>query len=253
MLSNTVYLIIPVFNEESNAGPLLDSLKGLVEKVSAEFVVKVLFVDDGSSDHTASIIEEQGRGLPCIVLKHPVNKGPGFAFGTAFEYLCNKLNHDDWVITMEGDNTSDVNTIERMLIRRKEGYDVVMASPYLYSGGFTHVNVFRMVISHIANALVKMMLGIRGIATFSCFLRLYSGAVISTMQNRYGARIIQCSGFESMVELLAKLIHLKVSISEVETTVDWSKRKGKRKMRILRTSLGYLKLFLKRSKFLASE
>ena len=51
-----------------------------------------------------------------------------------------------------------------------------------------------------------------------------------------------------MVELLAKLIHVKASISEVEMVVDWSKRAGKSKMNLIKTSVGYIKLFMKWSK-----
>jgi len=239
-----LYMIIPLFNEEPNVGALLESLKSLVRDISSEVTVFVLFVDDGSSDNTVSLLEKQGQAVPHTILKHSRNRGPGYAFGTAFEYLSDKLNPDDRVLTMEGDNTSEIKTIEHMLVRRKEGYDVVMASPYLYSGGFSHVTLFRLVISHIANGLVRIILGIRGLVTFSCFLRLYTGEIIIKLQKRYGPRIIRYAGFESMVELLAKLTLVKARISEVETKVDWGKRKGKRKMKIIKTSFGYLKLFV---------
>ena len=46
-----------------------------------------------------------------------------------------------------------------------------------------------------------------------------------------------------MIELLAKLAHIKAGISEVELVVDWSKRIGKSKLRVWRTVAGYLRLF----------
>ncbi len=243
MTSPMLYMIIPIFNEAPNIPTLLSSLKSLVKNVSTEFNVTALFVDDGSSDDTVSLLEKLGQGVSYTILEHVKNRGPGYAFGTAFEYLSDKLRPDDWVLTMEGDNTSEITTIEHMLLRRKEGYDVVLASPYLFGGGFSQVTFFRLLISQIANGLVRVILGVRGLVTFSCFLRLYNTSAISSLQNMFGKRIVQFSGFESMVELLAKLTLLKVRISEVETRVDWGKRKGKRKMKIIKTSLGYFKLF----------
>ncbi len=243
MVLPKLYMIIPLFNEGPNVGTLVESIKKLVQNISSEFSVTVLFVDDGSSDNTVSLLKKQGQIISHTILKYSKNRGPGYAFGTAFEYLSDKLNTDDWVLTMEGDNTSEIKTIEHMLTRRKEGYDVVLASPYLFGGGFSHVTLFRMFISQIANGLVRIILGVRGLVTFSCFLRLYNTTAITQLQNMYGKRIIQFSGFESMVELLAKITLMKARISEVETRVDWGKRRGKSKMKIIKTSLGYFKLF----------
>jgi dolichol-phosphate mannosyltransferase len=145
---------------------------------------------------------------------------------------------------MEGDNTSNIDTINHMLTRRREGYDVVLASPYLYSGKITQVDFFRVILSQVANTMVKLVLGIKGILTFSSFFRLYNGRTILKLQQEYGQRIIYCTGFEAMVELLAKLVRMEARISEVESSVDWSKRAGKSKMKIIKTVFGYFYLFL---------
>ena len=107
----------------------------------------------------------------------------------------------------------------------------------------------RIFLSHVANTLVKELLGIRGILTMSSFFRLYSAEVLMRLEKRYGPSLIESPGFECMVELLAKLIKVEATISEIAMALDGSRREGESKMKVLRTIGGYLRLFQKRKKW----
>jgi len=240
-----LYILIPVFNENDNIAKLLGNLLKFRVHIKKDLDVRVVFVDDGSDDQTVIRIEQECKALPITILRHDKNDGPGAAFGTGFEYLRNVLDKGDWVVTMEGDNTSRLSTLQQMLIRRFEGYNVVLASPYTYGGGFSHTPWHRVFLSHAANGSIKFFLGIRGINTFSSFFRLYDFAVLDRLYECYGSRIIEQKGFESMLELLCKMIYQKAKISEVPLEVDTSLRAGKSKMKILRTMRGYFCVILK--------
>lgn len=238
-----LYVIAPLFNEVNNLDRLLDSYSQLSRRFSREYKLSFILVDDGSTDGTAQRVEELKSRLKAIVLSHERNLGPGRAFATAFEYLHPRLKENDWVITMEGDNTSGVGLIHQMFLRAKEGYEVILASPYMYGGGILHTSPLRTFLSHVANAFVKEFLGIHGILTMSSFFRLYKGSVIRFLQAEYGPRIIERSGFECMIEILLKMMYLRTRISEVPMVLDGRKRMGKSKMKLLRTVLGYLTLW----------
>jgi len=244
MLSSPrLFFIVPVLNESPNIPRLMSNLAELRGSLYGQFACRILFVDDGSTDDTVAQITRH-RGLHSVeVLTHPINRGPGAAFGSAFAHLRPLLQESDWVVTLEGDNTSRIETLRQMLVRRLEGFDVVLASPYAYGGGITQTSLFRIFLSHIANTLIKEFLGIRGIFTMSSFFRLYRGPIILKLQERYGAEIVETSGFECMIELLAKLIRVGATISEVAMPLDGSQRIGKSKMKILRTIGGYLRVF----------
>ena len=171
--------------------------------------------------------------------------GPGAAFARGFLYLNDIIQETDIVVTMEGDNTSKCETLETMIERlKRENLDSVFASPYAYGGGFSQTDVIRILLSHFANSFIKIFLKINGIHTYSSFFRVYNGAAIKKLQFRFGPNIINSIGFECMIELVAKIMHLKLGISEVPMEVDWSLRKGKSKMKILKTIFGYLRLFI---------
>ncbi|PYQ04824.1 MAG: hypothetical protein DMF83_17240 [Acidobacteria bacterium] len=239
-----LFVLVPVLDEAPNIPRLIGNLSRLAGDVRGEMECRVVFVDDGSADGTGDRIRQEAGPLPVEVLRHDVNLGPGRAFATGFRHLASLLADMDWVATMEGDNTSRVETLRQMLVRRREGFEVVLASPYMYGGGLSNTSLLRLILSHGANGLIKELLGIRGIVTMSSFFRLYSAPVLKRLQTRYGDGILETSGFECMVELLAKLIEVDATISEVAMPLDGAQRLGKSKMRLWRTIRGYLRVFL---------
>jgi dolichol-phosphate mannosyltransferase len=237
-----IHFIIPLLNEAENVETLARSLRSLRSELSDVYDLSFIVVDDGSTDNTSGVLSKVGDGLDLTVLRHEVNRGPGIAFGTGFAYLADRLKAGDWVVTMEGDNTSRLELLRQMLTRTKEGYEVVLASPYMYGGGITNTSIFRTFLSYGANVFMKELLEIRGIMTMSSFFRLYSGATLSRMMERFGPSIIERAGFESMIELLMKMIYMQCTISEVPMVLDTSRRKGKSKMKLAKTIMGFLVL-----------
>lgn len=238
-----LYIMVPVFNEEPNIPTLFAAFVQLRDELKDRLAIQFVLVDDASSDATVAVASREAGGLDLVVLRHEVNRGPGAAFATAFSWLAERLRGDDWVITMEGDNTSRHQLIKQMFTRAAEGFDVVLASPYMYGGGFTQTSFLRKLLSSGANLVVKDLLDIQGILTVSSFFRLYRGAALLGMQRTFGPGIVERTGFESMVEMVMKMAMLRLAISEVAMQLDSSLRRGKSKMKIMRTIMGYLALW----------
>jgi dolichol-phosphate mannosyltransferase len=241
--SSSLFVIVPVLNEAPNLERLIAAWRQLNTEFGPQYQLQFVMVDDGSTDETATLAQKLMENLDFVLLSHPVNMGPGYAFGTAFEYLAPRLREKDWVVTIEGDNTSRHELLRQMLHRTEEGYEVILASPYMYGGGITQTSAWRVFLSHISNAFVKEVLGIHGILTMSSFYRLYTGEVLKRLQMYYGPRIVERRGFESVIELLLKMIFLQVKISEVPMLLDTSRRVGKSKMKVIRTIFGYITIW----------
>lgn len=108
----TTSIIIPVFNEEDAVRLSLDKIisLGLNEKY------EIIYIDDGSTDQTASIIQEYPVKLIC----HTVNKGYGAALKTGMRKASGQK-----IIFMDGDGQHDpgyINEIDQLL----EEYDIVI-------------------------------------------------------------------------------------------------------------------------------
>ena len=233
-----IHAVVPVLNEEPNIAGLVLRLEDALQPFAP---YRVLFVDDGSTDRTVEILK--GKGPTIETVSHPRNLGPGAAFRTGFTRVLETLQPADLVVTLEGDGTSDLAILPRMMSRiRHEDDDIVLASCYLFGGGIKGTSLHRVGLSHIANGLIKQTLGLSGLATLSSFFRLYQGRALLRLRESSGEQLFESNGFESQIEILHLAARLKMRVSEVPMVLDGSRRLGKSKMKILRTSLAYLRL-----------
>ncbi len=239
----SLFVLIPALNEAPNLPRLFHDLAEAQRALIERFALRVVLIDDGSSDGTADAAIAKAGSLELQILRHETPRGPGRAFASGFVQIAPLIRDEDFVLTLEADNTSRLDVFRLMAHRIREGHDVVLASPYAYGGGIVSATRFRTLLSHLANSFVKAALGIRGVLTVSSFYRLYRGSTIRRLQRAYGESILECAGFECMVELVLKLMYLDMTISEVPMTLDASQRLGRSKMRITMTGVGYLRLF----------
>jgi glycosyltransferase involved in cell wall biosynthesis len=123
-------IVIPAFNEET-------SIADVVLKAKA-FSSDVLVYDDGSTDRTADIAEENGA----IVIRNARNRGYGRALNTLFQTAI--LMKADFVITIDSDGQHDPDQIPRLLQPLIENRaDIVIGSRFLNSDDKTNVPKYR--------------------------------------------------------------------------------------------------------------
>jgi dolichol-phosphate mannosyltransferase len=248
-MNQSLFVVVPVLNEAANMARLTESFHVIQREYQGIFQVRFLLIDDGSTDQTVELARKLDTDLDLTILQHPQNLGPGRAFSTAFEHLSAHIREEDWIVTMEGDNTSRIELLRQMFHRAEEGYDVIFASPYSYGGSIVNTSTLRIVLSTVANTFVKSFLDIQGLFTVSSFFRLYQGKTIKKLQTHYGPSIVEFCGFECMLEMLMKMIYIETSISEVPMILDTKLRSGKSKMKIFKTILGYLQLLSYKTKW----
>src|ERR1700722_17776825 len=128
-----LYFLIPVFNEESN----LEKLHSSITNIQKDYQKFYVFSDDGSSDNSHTLIKDLFKSENFIILGDGKNHGPGIAFNTGFEWiLSHSSNINDKIITIEADNTSDIDILPNMLKISEMNYQLVLASVYAQGGGF---------------------------------------------------------------------------------------------------------------------
>ena len=235
----TYYFLIPVFNESRNLETLANRIIPLYPDQHKFFV----FVDDGSTDQTVSLIHSLFAGHAVQVIEKPENIGPGDSFNRGFEWILDHSTCDnDLVITMEGDNTSDISILPHMVQISEIGYDLVLASVYAQGGGFEKTSLLRKIISFFANMLFRAFFNIK-VLTLSSFYRVYRITLLQKIKKEFGI-LIREKGFICMLEILVKAIHVHAKMIEVPMLLKSDQRKGKSKMKIMRNTLSYLRFLL---------
>jgi glycosyltransferase involved in cell wall biosynthesis len=199
-----------------------------------------VFVDDFSSDGTVDFLIGNLPENNYKIITKLTNFGPGHSFELGLNWiLANSNLENDTIVTMEGDNTSDLSILKQMLGASKLGFDLVLASVYAQGGGFSETSIVRKLISSVANLVFRFAFNIR-ILTISSFYRVYKPLFLRRIKEEYG-QIISEVGFISMLEILIKHIKLNATIIEVPMKLNSANRKGKSKMKIFKTALSYLR------------
>ena len=100
-------LIMPAYNE----APVIEKVIKNVKKTIKSFPVKtkIVVVNDGSSDNTASLAKKQ----KVTVLTHKINRGLGASLGTGLAYA--KSIKSDYAITFDSDGQHDPRNILSVL------------------------------------------------------------------------------------------------------------------------------------------
>jgi dolichol-phosphate mannosyltransferase len=231
-----IYFLVPMYNEAESL-PLLH--QNLISAPTGGREPFFVFSDDGSDDRSVELVEELFPAERLMVLGDGKNHGPGHAFEVGFAWILEHSQSDgDIVVSMEADNTSDIAILPQMLSIFDTGFDLVLASVYVQSGGFRDTSFFRRMISFSGNMMLRLVLGIK-VLTLSGFYRVYSVALLRKIRQNH-RRIIREPGFIGMVEILHKAIREDARIIEVPMTLRSEVRVGKSKMKIFKTARSYL-------------
>jgi dolichol-phosphate mannosyltransferase len=233
-----IRFVIPAYNERENIAELMADLAPR----AAELGARIIFVDDGSTDGTAEAIAEYRDGLHLAIVRHDVNRGLGTAINSGLRAALGEAHDDDAIVTLEADNTSDLDDLPRMLERFHAGYDVVLASVYADGGEILGVAGWRLAASKAVSNTFRYLGGLRDIHTLSSLYRVYRAGTLRRATETYGYLLVREPGFAANVELLLKLYNAGATVAEVPTVNDWSKRRGVSKMSLRPTIFAYGRL-----------
>ena len=79
----------------------------------------------------------------------------------------------------------------------------------------------------------------------SSFFRVYRASVLHAAYARYGDQFIREGGFACKAEILIKLDRMRRAGARGARVLDWSRREGESKLRVLPTVSGYARLMMR--------
>jgi len=238
-----IYFILPAYNEEKGVGFQLESIKKIAEK--KKFAYRVIIINDGSIDRTEVEVTKFQDVMPISLLKHNTNMGVGVAFKTGFEEVLKTLEDDDIVITMDADNTQNLKTVELMVERINEGYEVILGSFFATGGMLIGVPLLRIFLTYWCNFLYRMLFHIKGVREYTGFYRAHSGEALKRYREKFGENIIESKGFVVMAEMLIKFRRMPFFITEVPMISRYDLKGGVSKLKIFPTIREHLKVIVK--------
>jgi glycosyltransferase involved in cell wall biosynthesis len=166
------------------------------------FSFEVIFINDGSTDHSWDIIEELNRKSPDQVkgIKFRRNYGKSPALYCGFEQA-----QGDVVITMDADLQDSPDEIPELYRMIKEGgYDLV--SGYKQK---RHDPLSKTLPTKLFNATARRVSGVRNLHDFNCGLKAYRKDVVKNIEvfgemHRFIPYLAKNAGFDKIGE---KVVH----------------------------------------------
>ncbi|MDG6078177.1 glycosyltransferase [Erythrobacter litoralis] len=117
----SVSIVVPVYNEETAISLFLEAVISVLEADSKNW--EIIFVNDGSSDQTLSVIRNHSIEDPRIKgVDLSRNFGKEIALTTGLDFASNQV-----VIPMDVDLQDPPQLIPEMIDRWRDGYEVVLA------------------------------------------------------------------------------------------------------------------------------
>ncbi|MBQ2186167.1 MAG: glycosyltransferase [Bacteroidaceae bacterium] len=193
-----ISVIIPLFNEEESLRELFEWIKRVMTEHNLTY--EVIFVNDGSTDHSWQVIEQLRDENPEVVrgIKFRRNYGKSPALYCGFAKASG-----DVVITMDADLQDSPNEIPELYRMIKEdGYDLVSGYKMNRSKGDP---LSKTIPTKLFNATARAVSGIHNLHDFNCGLKAYRKDVVKNIEvygemHRYIPFLAKNAGFTKIGE-----------------------------------------------------
>jgi dolichol-phosphate mannosyltransferase len=213
-----IILIAPAYNEDRKIGEV-------VRRAPRDIIDKVLVVDDGSTDDTASVAENLGAAVVSL----GAVRGVGYAIREGYRIAADE--GFDIAVVIAGNNKDAPEEISRLLDPICDaGFEFVMGSRFLEGGGYGgDMPFYRKLATRLHPFLVSIFTG-RRITESTNGYRAINTAVLS--DKRLNLNQSWLDHYQLEVYLLMRVLKLGLRCTEVPVTKIYPLKKiGNTKMR----------------------
>lgn len=248
-MKESILVLIPVYNEEKNILSQIVNLQKVLDSLCSNY--KIIISDDGSNDNTENILtarEQKDNSLDYI--RYPFHKGIGLTLHRGLLYAIHKYPNAKYIVTLDGDNTCDINLIPKMISFNKKGYNVVIASRYEKGGEFIGGDILRKNLSKSINIILKLFFKY-SINDYTILFRSYEIEAIRYIVQKYGSKFVHSEGFSISPEILLKLnlLEKEMRLKELPHHYNLNARKDESKMKVIPTIINYIIFLFKNLKY----
>ena len=202
--------MLPALNEEATIAGVLGRIPRQIEGVAD---VRLLVVDDGSTDRTAELARQAGA----VVVSHPHNLGVGAAFSTGIEQVLTM--GADVIVNMDADGQfqpEDIPTLIRPILY--DGFGLATCSRFADPKNIPQMPKIKLWGNRMMCRLVNAITRTTNFSDVSCGFRAYSRDTALRM-NLYGK-------FTYTQETLIDLAMKGLPMTEVPLTVRGVREHG---------------------------
>lgn len=207
-------VVIPTYNEEKGIKRSLEQVVGFLDEQDCSY--EVLVADDGSTDGTASVVNDFIKGKERVRLLELPHRGKGATVRDGMLAAKGK-----YILFTDADLATPIEELKRLLNWVVEqGYDLAIGSREGLGARRENEPFYRHLMGRVFNFVVKLFV-LRGIEDTQCGFKLFKAAAAKDIFKRlqlYGAEspeisVPKVTAFD--VEVLFVALKLGYKIKEV--------------------------------------
>ncbi|MBU0762960.1 MAG: glycosyltransferase [Candidatus Altiarchaeota archaeon] len=223
-------IVIPAYNEDGNIEELVNDIK---KSCCGEH--EIILVDDNSSDNTPEICDilSKHKNISCIHRKKGDN-GMGYALIDGTRWA-----KGDYIVWVMGDRSDKTDTIDEIVKKLDEGYDMVIGSRYMNGADSGDLARDKAIYSSGYTLLARLIFGIPVHDITNAF-RGFRKKVFQDIT-------LESGDFAISPEFAIKAQLRGYKLGEVPTTYT-NRKAGKPKFSLIKMSIRYISLFRYRLK-----
>ncbi len=202
-------ILIPAYNESRRLPATLEKVHSYCA-VSLQITYEILVVDDGSTDDTASVVEQMRSRIPNLkVHRYSQNHGKGYALRVGMH-----LARGRFVVFMDADLSTPIEELERFLQSLNGGAPVVIATRKSPGANITtRQPLIRESMGKAFTWLSNTILGIH-FSDLTCGFKAFESSVGKDLFSR---QVIEGWAYDSEILFLASRAGYQV----IEIPVTW--------------------------------
>ncbi|MBQ7724639.1 MAG: glycosyltransferase family 2 protein [Lachnospiraceae bacterium] len=135
-MQDKLYIVIPAYNEEANIRQVVDEWYPIA--VMAGESSRLVIVNDGSKDSTLSVLKEEQKTRPQLIVKDKENSGHGSTILAGYKFALSE--GADYVFQTDSDGQTNPKEFEEFY-RCRRHYDMVIGSRKSRQDGISRVFV----------------------------------------------------------------------------------------------------------------
>lgn len=166
-MDKELLIVIPVYNEEASLQPLIHDWRNLLNSIPIRY--QFLFVDDGSTDQSLSLLKTWQQTSPDLLVYSQPNAGHGPAILAGYRQACQA----PWVLQLDSDHQLAPDAFPE-LWRQRQDYDLLLGRRLE-----KHATPGRRLISIASHSLLQVLFGGRSPKDVNCPYRLFRGSALA--------------------------------------------------------------------------
>ena len=240
-----IYILLPAYNEKLNLLRILKKIKTLIKRT--KYSIKIIIIDDGSSDKTSKIFLKLKKKNNIVYKTHQKNLGLHKALDTGFKYILSNSKKNDIIVTLDSDNTHPIENLPLLINCIRNGADVAIASRFVAGSKIIGLRIHRILLSYMAAYMFKIFFSLKNISDYTCSYRAYKSKIIFDCYKNY-KNFISEKNFSCVADILLKInkINKNVNFQEVPLCLKYNLKIGSSKMKVYRTIIRTILLIIKR-------